>query len=314
MANDENISLLDQMRKSRGKYEAVFMQFVNSKKYHDSYAFCFYEGEDGKYYNKRIRQRFSDKFMTFTVGNKKEVIKLLNKINSEDLYKDVCMMFFVDRDYDKSIMGEDEKVFETPCYSIENLYAQEECLKEILRSEFGLNEINEDFKKCIEDFHLRAQEFKECILEFNALAYLRRQQSDSNSNCSFGSIKTSHLAQIEVSEIKRASRYTETIQGIRDKLKFSEGDIKIAKNILNKQGDFSMNFRGKNQLDFFVAFIMGLKSLNSIGGYFSEKYPNVSIDITSNRLSELSQYAITPPSLEKFLDAHLEKLSARTSV
>ena len=74
MTNDKKSSLLEQMRKSRGTYEAVFIQFVNNRKYYNSYAFCFYEGEDGKYYDPRIRQKFSDKFMTFIVGNKKEVL------------------------------------------------------------------------------------------------------------------------------------------------------------------------------------------------------------------------------------------------
>lgn len=308
MTNDKNISLLEQMRKARGTYEAVFIQFVNNRKYHNSYAFCFYEGEDGKYYDPRIRQKFSDKFMTFTVGNKKEVIKLLKKINSEKLYKDVCTMFFIDRDYDKSLMGKDENIFETPCYSIENLYAQEECFKKILQSEFGLNVIDDDFQKCLRDFRLRANEFEECILEFNALAYLRREQSDSNSNFSFSSVKTSYLAKIGISQVEKSSRYMDTIQNIKEKLKFCEEDVEAAKNTLVEQGGFPMNFRGKNQLDFFTSFIRELKNLNSIGGYFSEKYNNIHINITSNRLSELSQYAITPSCLEKFLDAHLEKL------
>lgn len=314
MTKDGNISLLDQMRKARGTSEAVFMQFANDRKYHSLYAFCFYEGEDGKYYDPRIRQKFSDRFMTFIVGNKKEVIKLLKKISAEDLYKDVCVMFFVDRDYDKSLAENNENIYETPCYSIENLYVQEECLKKILQSEFGLNIVDEDFQKCLHDFQLRAQEFKECILEFNALAYLRRQQSDSNSNCSFGSIKTSHLADISVLKVEKSSRYADTIQEIKNKLQFNKDDIEEAKNVLNKQGNFSMNFRGKNQLDFFVAFIKQLKSLNSTGGYFSEKYNNIHINITSNRLSELSQYAITPSSLEEFLDVQLSKLLAQTSI
>ena len=67
-------------------------------------------------------------------------------------------------------------------------------------------------------------------------------------------------------------------------------------------------------MDFFVAFIKQLKSLNSTGGYFSEKYNNIHINITSNRLSELSQYAITPSSLEEFLDVQLSKLLAQTSI
>ncbi len=54
---------------------------------------------------------------------------LNNYFNSIDLYKDVCAMFFVDWDQDKSLSTENENVYETPYYSIENLYAQEQCLK-----------------------------------------------------------------------------------------------------------------------------------------------------------------------------------------
>lgn len=103
------------------------------------YAFCFYEGEDGKYYDSRIRQKFDDQFITYSVGNKKEVLKLLRKITSTDLYNNVCTMFFVDRDYDESIAKDYKDLFETPCYSIENLYVQQECLLKLLQSEFGIN-------------------------------------------------------------------------------------------------------------------------------------------------------------------------------
>ena len=314
MTNDEKKSILDQMRKARKTYEAVYMQFANNRKYYKSFAFCFYEGEDGKYYDLRIRQKFLDKFVTYTVGNKKEILKLLKKINSEGLYKNVCMMFFVDRDFDKSLSGKDENLFETPCYSIENLYAQEECLKRILQSEFGLNVINKDFQKCIRDFVMREKEFTECILEFNALSYLRRQKSNSNSNCSFGSFKTRHIAKIKVDKVERAAHYSETIEMIKSQLQFGIKDIEDAKKKLEEQGNFSLNFRGKNQLDFFVDFVKELKALNIAGGYFSEKYSNIHIDITSNRLSELSQYAITPLSLEQFLDVHLKKFAALNNI
>lgn len=35
-------------------------------------------------------------------------------------------MFFVDNDYDESLEGISPDLYETPCYSIENLYAQKE--------------------------------------------------------------------------------------------------------------------------------------------------------------------------------------------
>jgi len=301
MLDDGSLSL-EQMRKERGTYESIYIQFANNRRYFKTYAFCFYEGEDGKYYNSRIRQKFGDKFITYTVGNKKEVLKLFNRVISENLYDDVCTMFFVDRDYDLSLRGINERLFETPCYSIENLYVQKECLMKILQSEFGLND--NDFQKCLADFEQRERDFNNEILEFNSLVYLRRKKSDSNSNCSVGSIKTSHMLKVNVDKVERATKYDQTINDIKEKLQFEEREIEEAKEELTEKGDFSVNFRGKNQLDFFVEFIRGLKKLNEEGGYFETKRNNIHINVTSNRLSELSQYAVTPHTLEDFLEKH----------
>lgn len=309
MANDKIMSL-ELMRKERGTYEAIYLQFINSRKYFRSYAFCFYEGEDGKYYDSRIRQKFNDNIMTFPVGNKKEVLKLLDKIKEAGLYEDVCTMFFIDRDYDVSREGYNDDLFETPCYSIENLYVQQDCLLKILQSEFSLNEIDKDCKKCLQDFRQREKEFNEKMLEFNSLVYLRRKKSDSNSNFAFGSIKTSHLVKVEIQKITKAPKYEETIEKIKQELQFTEEEIELAKNELIEKGRFSSNFRGKNQLDFFEEFINKLKLINRKGGYFSAKRNSIHINITANRLSELSQYAITPPSLENFLEKHREKFRA----
>lgn len=306
MLETENLSLA-QMRKERGTYEAIYLQFVNNRKYYKTYAFCFYEGEDGKYYNSRIRQKFGNKFVTYTVGNKKEVLKLLNKITTTNLYNDVCTMFFVDKDYDISLRGSNEKLFETPCYSIENLYVQRECLLKILQSEFGLNEIDNDCVKCLCDFDEREREFNSQILEFNSLVYLRRKKSDSNSNFAFGSIKTSHIVKVDLKKVEKATKYNETINRIIEKLQFEEKEIEEAKKELTEKQYFSLNFRGKNQLDFFVEFIKRLKEANEKGGYFTAKYNNIHIHLTSNRLSELSQYAVTPPVLEEFLERHKNK-------
>lgn len=312
MIDVDSISL-EQMRKERGTHQAIFTQFANNSKYFKTYAFCFYEGEDGKYYNSRIRKKFGDKFVTYTVGNKKEVLKLLNRITSTNLYDDVCTMFFIDRDYDVSLSGQNEKLFETPCYSIENLYVQRECLKQILQSEFGLNEIDNDFQKCLQDFDEREEEFNKQILEFNSLVYLRRKKSDSNSNCAFGSIKTSHMLKIHIDKVEKATKYDETIDEIKEKLQFEEMEIEKAEEELVRKGKFSLNFRGKNQLDFFVGFIRTLKKVNDDGGYFETKYNNIHINLTSNRLSELSQYAVTPPTLEDFLERHKKKFVILTN-
>lgn len=313
MTKEENLSL-ERMRQERITCESVYMKFVNNGKYYKSHAFCFYEGEDGKYYDSRIRKKFQDNMITYPVGNKKEVLKLLNKVRSAGLYEGVCTMFFIDRDYDESLAGTDEDLFETPCYSIENLYTQKECLKKILQSEFGLNIMDADYQKCLQDFQLREDEFIENILEFNSLVYLRRKKTDSNSNYSFSSVKTSHLVKIDVERITKSSKYEETINGIKDRLQFNETEMREAQKELLEKGNFSLNFRGKNQLDFFVGFIKNLKQESVNGGYFASKHNGVHIDITANRLSELSQYAVTPPILEEFLENHRFKVKQLTLV
>lgn len=303
MEENNNLSL-EKMRMERGKYQSIYMKFANSCKNCKTYVFCFYEGEDGKYYDSRVRDKFKTKLSTYSVGNKKEVLKLLKKIRESGLYDNICTMFFIDRDYDDSLIGWDNDLFETPCYSIENLYVQKECLERILQSEFGLNETDKDYQKCICDFEAREKEFNNNILEFNTLAFLRRKKSGSNSNYSFGKVKTSHMVKIGVNSVSRAKKYEETLNQIRDELQFDESEVEKARKELIKRGNFSLNFRGKNQLDFFIDFIRELKKLSQIDGYFSSNLNNIHINITSNRLSELSQYAITPNSLENFLIEH----------
>lgn len=301
----EKISQLEEMRKARNTYQSVYMQFTQSGKYYNTRAFCFYEGEDGKYYDPRLFNKFGNNFLTFTVGNKKEVLKLLKKIRDSKLHQNVCTMFFIDRDYDKSIEGMDKDLYETPCYSIENLYVKKDCLIKILRSEFGISEIDSDYNKCLLDFDKRMDEFNQLILKFNALALLRRRKSNSNSNFKFGSVKTTHIANVKLEFVSKAERYEETIDSIINNLNVDEEEIEKAENELSKKGNYIMNFRGKNQLDFFSTFIILLKDANNKGsGYFSKYHNNVHINITGNRLSELSQYATTPKSLEEFMDKH----------
>lgn len=88
------------------------------------------------------------------------------------------------------------------------------------------------------------------------------------------------MLKVNVDKVERATKYDETINDIKGKLQFEEREIEEAKEELKEKGDFSVNFRGKNQLDFFVEFIRGLKKLNKEGGYFETKRNNIHINVT----------------------------------
>lgn len=199
---------LEQMREYRSVSEAVFIKFTEAREYFGTHAFCFYEGEDGKYYDPRVSKYWGEDFIPIVAGNKKEVLKAMRKIKADPLYADVCTMFFIDRDYDKSLADTNDDLFETPCYSIENLYAQEIVFRRILQSEFGLSNIDMDHQKCLSDYRLRLAEFNRIIAKFNAVVKYQHMFSPE-TKCQFSAVKTSHLAHVEIEQVSKSINHDE---------------------------------------------------------------------------------------------------------
>lgn len=71
-------------------------KFTEAHEHFETHAFCFYEGEDGKYYNARVARYWGSNIITQVAGKKKEVLKVMQKIQSDSLYTNVCTMFFID--------------------------------------------------------------------------------------------------------------------------------------------------------------------------------------------------------------------------
>lgn len=301
--SERNAMTLSQMREKRGVAEVLFKKFTEATNRFKSYCFCFYEGEDGKYYDSRVAHFFGDKFISQVAGNKKEVLRVMEKIQSDTLYSNVRTMFFVDRDYDNPLAGTNPDLFETPCYSIENFYVQESVFCRILQSEFGLSPLESDYHKCLSDYRLRLSEFNRIIISFNAVVKYQHQYAPKTV-CQFSAIKTSHLAHVEIGQVVKGARHDEQINKLISKLSADTAVLAEIESSLLAEKDPLSVLRGKNQLDFLVSIINELKNLNLSGKYFSKRLNNVHINLTDNRLSELSQYAITPPELITFLKQH----------
>ena len=211
---------VDEMRNKRSISEVLYKKFTEANAYFNTHAFCFYEGEDGKYYDSRIEKYWGSSFITQVAGKKKEVLKVMKKIQSDPLYANVCTMFFIDRDYDESLANTNNDLFETPCYSIENLYAQESVLSRIMQSEFGLNLMDSDHRKCMTDFQLRMEEFNQIIIEFNAIVKYQHLYAPEVT-CQFSKVKTSHLANVQIGQITKATRHDEQITKLTNRYKLA---------------------------------------------------------------------------------------------
>ena len=171
-------SLLEEMRESRKTSNAAFITFVDNHEKFQSHVFCFYEGEDGKYYNHRIKEILGDCIIPITTGNKSETIKIWRKIKYESKYDWVKKMFFIDRDMDEVPPDKDTNLYITPCYSIENLYVDTIVFSNVLESEFSINKTEIDFVRCIELFNDLHVQFNEHMVDFNTLILLKSQNFD----------------------------------------------------------------------------------------------------------------------------------------
>ena len=309
--SSERISPLVEMRLGREESSTAFMEFTSKRKYHSDYAFCFYEGEDGKYYNNRIRNIIGDKFIHIKAGNKNNVLKAMKLIKSKIEYKDVTTMFFVDRDmgFDMPEYEEDD-VFVTPCYSIENLYVNENSFGKILEDEFSLNVDDEDYKKYKRRFVELYEQFCDIMLEFNALILIRKEKELDCEIVKIQDIETAELVNIDINNgVSKSSKYDINIIPLKEKLDVTNEDIESAKNRLLKFGKQTDTFRGKNQFDFMTKLIEQLCDKKRRKSLFNPVPTSICINpnTNQNRLSTFSMYAQTPDCLKTFLQAHKSK-------
>jgi Protein of unknown function (DUF4435) len=77
--------------------------------------------------------------------------------------------FFIDRDFNPSLPAHNPPIFETPCYSIENLYVSFDVFKAILINEFHLSEVSDSaFETCLTLYMKMQNEYHDAIMLFNA--------------------------------------------------------------------------------------------------------------------------------------------------
>jgi hypothetical protein len=295
---------LDEMREARESSNVAFINFIDNYTKFSNNVFCFYEGEDGKYYNQRIKTILGNCIISIKTGNKKETLKVWRKIKLDSAYDTTKKMFFVDRDMDDIPEDKNNDLYITPCYSIENLYVNIQSFGDILQSEFSCIKTGVDYQKCINKFIELYKHFNNEMIEFNALVLLRKKKNLGNGKVKLSNIKTHQMIAINIDGIGKGSKYEEIINNLKIKLKVEEDELDIAIKEIKTKGDYNNLFRGKNQLDFMITFINILKQLHKDEIFFEKKQESVTINLTENRLSELSQYADFPQCLKEFIKNH----------
>lgn len=303
---------VQQMQEQGLSYSVKFIEMTRIYAKDKSILICIFEGKDEKYYANSLNTiKGQGGWSGINTGGRSSVLKLAETIDQHPTYNKVNYAGFIDRDYiDWFVNPNPNKIYVTPCYSIENLYVTQSCFKQILSAEFDITEFNEnsdDFTKCLNVFENRLDEFVDGVEVFNIWVKAHRimkRDDPETRGLNIGNVDTKDVVKtninnsIVVYDTNDPSSIFKDISGFS----FSISAIQEATNSF-KNVDKARFFRGKQQIDFMRELLLEMKNdRNSKNPKFFSKKGKVSISISKdNAISELSQYADTPPCLVDFI-------------
>jgi hypothetical protein len=302
---------VEQLREARKGASVAYMKFTRKAKEIEDTSkmlFCFVEGEDSKYYSVRVDlicKELESEF--FKCNGKREVLKAYHIIQEHDEYKKHQLAYFVDRDFDETIRNRyGNEIYETPCYSIENLYTTMEAFKKIIEHEFKLSEKDNDYEKCLELFKERQKKFHEEMRLLNAwIAYnkeLYNKFEDNSLKLNLNNLRLKNLVVIKLEKVDSKYDVEELQEKYSDLEYFNREDLN--ESLEDFKGINAQKwFRGKFEIEFLRIFVAKLSEEISSNDqeYFSTR-KRVSLNLTKrNIISELSQYATTPNCLIDYL-------------
>tara|TARA_R110000868_G_scaffold1859_1_gene14820 strand:+ start:6880 stop:7806 length:927 start_codon:yes stop_codon:yes gene_type:complete len=298
-------SYLQQLRQSKDKATVAFQEFALSTKTYEEYLFCFFEGNDNPYYVPRIKTLY-DKIIPINCGGREKVLKVYELIKNKEEYNKYSKAFFIDRDFNNILDNNNDLIFETPCYSIENLYVNIDTFKEILIHEFQLSPNDSSFEVCISLFNDRFQEFNSAVTLFNSwyacLIEIRNEQNiftgvqlEEKLPKGFVSITLQNVtSNYEIEKIKQVFTESPSVDDETLQSKLSEFENCDSKEI----------FRGKYQMDFLITILQLIIDDSKNAQSLIKDKINFSFDGALNHkraLNIFSNYANTPESLIDFL-------------
>lgn len=298
-------SYIQQLRQSKDKATVAYQEFALSTKSYNNHLFCFFEGNDNPYYVPRINN-FTDKIYPINCGGRDKVLKVYELISNQEVYTKYSKAFFIDRDFNSPRQNNREIIFETPCYSIENLYVNKSVFEQILIHEFQFSRNDTNFEICISLFDDRLKEFNSSVTLFNswyACLIEIRNQSGKKTGVQLDEKLPKGLVNITLQNIN-ANYNLETIKQIFPESTEVDDEILNTKFSEFQDCDSELVFRGKYQLEFLITLLQLIVNDSKKEQNFVKSKINFSFDGVLNHkraLSLFTNYASTPKSLNDFL-------------
>jgi hypothetical protein len=301
------MTYLEQLRQSKDKAQVAFTEFMNSTGEFPNHLFCFFEGKDNPYYVPRIK-RFTSNYRPIQCGGRDKVLKVYELIINRPEYANYKKAFFIDRDFNEPIELKNPPIFETPCYSVENLYVSVDVLKEILINEFHWSEFSDKniIEVCVSLYQERQNEFHDAVCLFNAwYACLIEIRNTIGQTTGVNLDDKLPKGYVDITLQSITCNYDlETIKNDFPNATEIEEEMLNSKLIEFGSCDRKKVFRGKYELQFLIKFIqLLLQDSKTSKSVAASKINYAFNDNLSNQqaINIFEGYAETPESLIEYL-------------
>jgi hypothetical protein len=269
---------------------------------------CFFEGDDAKYYCVRIATILPGQpWSPINCRGKDQVLELFALISQHIEYSKARTAFFVDRDFDPPLPSEMRKrVYETPCYSVENFYTTTDCFSQVLKSEFGVTDGIHDgdaLQNCCDLFQTTQQLFHDAITELNAWIWIQRNNNRNVVGAlNLRSVRFDRFAAVGLGAVTKLYTIVELAE-IFPQAPPVDGAILSSKVAEFQVSNREQIFRGKYEIEFLRLVLIKLMEdyRNETPRHFPRRGTVKCSLSRENLISELSQYADTPDCLRKYL-------------
>jgi Protein of unknown function (DUF4435) len=254
------MTYVEELRQSRNKPQVAFTEFANATREKPEHLFCFFEGKDNAYYIPRIK-RFTEKYCPINCGGKPSVLDVYTLITNKEEYRKYKLGFFIDRDFNSSIGDKNPPIYETPCYSVENLYVSISVFKEILTNEFHLSAVSDsNFEKLVALYEQRQKEFHNSVLLLNSwycCLIEKREKENIKTGVTLDDKLPNNFVVINLDEIKPSYDFQKIKETFPNAIEIDFSEIEKKMDFFQGK-EMHKVFRGKYELEFLIKIIRAI--------------------------------------------------------
>jgi len=293
------LEILDEKIKTES---VIFHKFMLKYPRNNTFPFCMVEGEDDeKYYSLRVKLTCSNNDPIFIPCNgKKGVLETYNLIKRHEKYNNGKILFFIDRDFDDLV--DEDSIYETPYYSIENFYTTDDSIVKICRSVFNIDESEDDYKTFFTIFKERQLEFHEATKLLNAWLICQRDlhRQGVMPRLDLRSFKLREFLSIKLDSVEMNYDLAKIEDKFSGAYKINQETIDEKLHSLRACSPQEV-FRGKFELEFLCKMLELLQTdICNRTPQFFQKRRRVSLNLY-DAIAQFSSFAYTPQSLINYI-------------